>query len=61
MPAAVPSGVKSRRQRAGRDGDVGSVSGSGCTAEGDWEVEGAKAIVSWRVSTVALTASDSCS
>ena len=56
----MSSEVNSRMQRAGFCGDVGSVSGMD-EVLGPVEVEGAKAMVSRRVSIVALTASDSFS
>lgn len=55
----MPEGVKSRRQRAGRVGDIGSG-----VVDVDVELgvgEGAKAIVAERVSIVACTAEDSFS
>lgn len=58
MPTGTPSGEIARRQRAGREGDVGSVLGI-AEASMAGESEGAKAMVSSRVWTVALTASDS--
>lgn len=62
MPAGVPAGLMRIRQRAGLDGEVGSV----------WEAlpvemvvsgesEGAKAMVSSSLASVASTLSSSCS
>jgi hypothetical protein len=60
MPAASPSGVKRRRQRAGFVGDIGSVAGI-IEASVLGESEGANATVAWMLSTVALLASGSFS
>lgn len=55
----MPSGEKSSKQRAGRDGEVGSV--LGVAGESEPPSSGAKAIVLRSDSTVASTASDSFS
>ena len=62
MPTGVLEGLKRRRQRAGREGDVVVVVVALDAAVLDVveeEGEGAKAIVFSRVETVAWTASDS--
>ena len=55
MPAASPEGVKSRRQRAGRVGEIESPV-EGVVLEGETRPDGAKARVLRRDSGVASTA-----
>jgi hypothetical protein len=61
MPATTPAGVLRTRQRAGLEGDVGSVCGSGLLLVVVDESEGAKAIVSRSLASVASTLSSACS
>jgi hypothetical protein len=62
MPAGMPAGVMRIRQRAGLDGEVGSVWGVlPVVTLVSGESEGAKAMVSSSLASVASTLSSSCS